>query len=180
MKALKWILIVVGILAIAAYFGFGYMKTQTKKASPEKTAEFKNETQEMSVFYCSPSKKDREIFGGLVPYGEVWRTGANEASTFTTKNDIYFGGELVKAGTYTLWTIPNEKEWTIILNTKMYDWGVDFNSKAQREAEFDAASVTVPTWPVISDAIEQFTIRFGDNGFLILEWDKTRVEVPIS
>jgi len=180
MKALKWTLIILGILALTAYFGFGYLKTQTKKASPEETVNFQDGDLKMSVFYCRPFKKEREIFGGLVPYGEVWRTGANEASTFTTSQEINFGGEFLKAGTYTLWTIPGEDEWSVILNSKMYDWGVDFSSKALREAEFDVVKVNVPTWPVPTGVIEQFTIRFGDNGFLILEWDETRVEVPIG
>ena len=106
MKALKWIGIIIGILAITGYFGWQYMKVQTKMASPEDIVDYKQGDKKLSVFYCRPSKKGREIFGELVPYNEVWRTGANEATTFTTNTTIDFGGAVVEPGTYTLWTIP--------------------------------------------------------------------------
>lgn len=180
MKVLKWILIIAGVLVIAAYFGFGYMKSQTKKASPEETVEYKNGDLEMSVFYCRPYKKDRVIFGELVPYNEVWRTGANEATTFTTNKDITMGQEALSAGTYTLWTIPEEDRWTIILNSKMYGWGVNFDSKATREPEFDVISFQRRVENLPGEAVEQFTISFAEDASLQLEWDKTRVSIPIK
>ncbi len=180
MKVLKWILIVVGVLVLAAFLGFQYMKSQTKKASPEEIVEYKKGDLEMSVFYCRPYKKDREIFGGLVPYNEVWRTGANEATTFTTNKDITFGHEPVKAGSYTLWTIPEKDRWTIILNSKMYGWGVNFDSKATREAEYDVVEVVRRVENNSAEPTEQFTISFADDATLQLAWDKTKISIPIQ
>jgi hypothetical protein len=92
-KILKWAGIVVGILAVVLFIAFKFLQSNTKKASPEATAEFKKDGTEISVFYCRPSKKGRVIFGGLEPYGKVWRTGANEATTFTTNKDLAIGGK---------------------------------------------------------------------------------------
>jgi hypothetical protein len=69
------------------------------------------------------------IFGGLVPYGEVWRTGANEATTFTTNQDLLVDGSFLAAGKYTLWTIPGPESWKVIFNSKMYPWGIDTDKK---------------------------------------------------
>lgn len=179
MKALKWIGIIVGILAIAGYFGFQYMKSQTKLASPEDIAEYKQGDKKLSVFYCQPSKKGRDIFGELVPYGEVWRTGANEASTFSTNTTIDFGGAIVEPGTYTLWTIPQKTQWTIILNSKIYGWGVGFDGASPRDSEYDVAKINVPVQP-LNNVVEQFTIEFVYNVNMDLMWDKTKVSVPIK
>ena len=178
MKALKWIGIVLGILLIAGYFGFEYMKIQTKKASPEEIVEYKQGDKMLSVFYCRPYKKGRDVFGDLQPYGEVWRTGANEATTFTTKTTIDFGGAVVEPGSYTLWTIPQKTQWTVILNSKMYDWGVGFDG-ASREAEYDVAKINVPVQS-LDEVVEQFTIEFVYNVNMNLSWDKTKVSVPIK
>ncbi|HEX2618209.1 MAG TPA: DUF2911 domain-containing protein, partial [Flavobacteriales bacterium] len=128
-----------------------------------------------------PGKKGRAIFGGLVPYGEVWRTGANEATTFTTNQDLMVGGQKLTAGTYTLWTIPGETEWTVIFNTKMYGWGVDFNRKASRDPTADALQVKVPVTPTAGE-VEQFTMTIQDlpAPTLVMEWDRTHVAVPLK
>jgi len=178
MKILKWGLIIVAVLAVLGYFGFQYMKVQTKKASPEDTVEFKAKDLKLSVFYCRPYKKGREIFGELVPYGEVWRTGANEATTFTTNKAIKFGGEDLAAGTYSLWTIPQKSQWTVILNSKLYGWGVNFGGEASREEAYDVLKINVPTIE-LDQTVEQFTIDFEYNVNLTLSWDRTKVSVPI-
>ena len=178
MKALKWIGIIIGILAITGYFGWQYMKVQTKMASPEDIVDYKQGDKKLSVFYCRPSKKGREIFGELVTYNEVWRTGANEATTFTTNTTIDFGGAVVEPGTYTLWTIPQKTQWTIILNSKMYGWGVGFDG-ASREAEYDVVKINVPVQS-LDQVVEQFTIEFVYSVNMLLMWDKTKVSVPIK
>ena len=91
-KILKGLLIGAALLAVIGYFGFGYMKSQTKRASPELVSTYKLDDVEIKVDYSRPSKKGRVIFGELVPYGKVWRTGANEATTFSTSKDIKVGG----------------------------------------------------------------------------------------
>lgn len=180
-KFLKWTAIVVVVLAAVLFGAFKFMQFQTKKASPEVTATFSKGDTDLSVFYCAPSKKGRDVFGTLVPYGEVWRTGANEATTFTSNKDLLIDGETLPAGTYTLWTIPNEKEWTVIWNKKQYGWGVDFDSQALREPEYDALQVKVPVQN-LDTPVEQFSISFEEDGplALLLAWDKTKIAVPME
>lgn len=178
MKFLKWLIIIVLIVVVAGYGGLKLLTHQTKKASPEDRIEFKNDNIQLSVFYCRPYKKDRVIFGELVPFNEVWRTGANEATTFTCSTNIKFGEKLLKAGTYTLWTIPQETQWTVILSSKQYDWGVGWGGVASREPEFDVLKVNVPTID-LDKTIEQFTIAFEYNVNLTMSWDKTKVSIPI-
>lgn len=178
MKILKWSVIIIVLIAIIGFLGFYFMRSQTKKASPEDTVEYKAKDLKLSVFYCRPYKKDREIFGELVPYGEVWRTGANEATTFTTNKDIVFGEDSLAAGTYTLWTIPQKTQWTIILNSKLYGWGVQWGGKASREEKYDVLKINVPVIE-LEQTVEQFTIDFEYNVNLTMKWDKTKVSVPI-
>lgn len=172
------------VIAVAVIFGvLRYLKVQTKQASPEETVTFYLDGPDgvqVEVMYCRPYKKGRAIFGGLVPYNKVWRTGANEATTFTANKDISFGGTRVKAGTYTLWTLPGEKSWTVYLNSKMYNWGVDMDGNAQRDPAFDIAAIQVPV--VIEPTIvEQFTISVSDPGKeLVLRWDDVMVAIPIT
>lgn len=178
MKILKWILIVILGLGLLGYGGFQFMKYQTKKASPEETVVYEGDALTMEVYYNRPSKKGRVIFGDLVPLGKVWRTGANEPTTFMVNKDITFGGEKLKAGKYTLWTIPQETQWTIILNSKMYGWGVDFDSEASRDPQFDVLRINVPVQST-KEPIETFTIEFIYDVNMVMKWDDTQVIVPI-
>jgi hypothetical protein len=143
--------------------------------------EYRGDGLEMSVTYSRPSKRGRDIFGGLVPYDQVWRTGANEATTFTTDQDLSVGGKPLPAGTYTLWTIPRPANWTVIFNDRTYGWGVNFEGKPSREPEADVASIDVPARQ-LTDTVEQFTIRFDGDApvHMILEWDLVQVEVPLE
>lgn len=150
-KSLKILLIVVGVLvalgALIAFVGWPYLKKVTKKSSPEQTIAYQQFGLDLEVFYCRPSKKGRDIFAeeGLVPYGEVWRTGANEATTFETATNLNIQGEVLPAGKYTLWTIPGEGTWEIIFNKKMYGWGVGWGAKAAVNREHDALAIVVPS-----------------------------------
>lgn len=179
-KIFKWTAIVVAVLAVLLFVAFKFLQYNTKKNSPEATVEYKKDGIELSVFYCRPSKKGRDIFGGLLPYGKIWRTGANEATTFTTNQALSIGGKTLPAGTYTLWTIPGPSEWTVIFNSKMYGWGVNFNSEASREPEADVLQVTVPV-ETLTESTEMFTISFSEpTPSLVLAWDKTKVSVPLK
>ncbi len=140
--------------------------------SPRMTAQGKD----ASVAYGQPSKRDREIFGKLVPYGKVWRTGANEATEITFNRDVQFGGKPVKAGTYTLFTIPTENEWTVILNSSSKQWGAYEYEKIKDK---DVVQVKVPAKKTDS-MVEKFTIRFDEQNNLVMEWDNTAVAVPIQ
>lgn len=127
----------------------------------------------VKVVYGRPLKKGREVFGSLVPFGKVWRTGANEATEIKFFKDVTFGGKQVKAGTYSLFSIPGESEWTIILSSDLDVWG----AYSYKESS-DVVRVTVPS---SSDgkSLEAFSITFNGSN-LVLGWDKTRVEVPIQ
>ena len=134
------------------------------------------------MFYNRPSKRDRDIFGGLVPYNKVWRTGANEATTFETNKALKIGNDSLPAGKYTLWSIPNETHWQVIFNGKQYPWGVDESMNPLREPEFDVISIEVPVI-LIGNSVEQFTIAFDnstDNLSLTMAWDQTKIEVPLK
>ena len=137
----------------------------------------------VKVFYNRPYKKGRDIFGDLVPYGEVWRTGANEATTFEVNKDILIDGTLLKSGTYTLWTIPNPDSWKVIFNEKMYTWGIDLTTKeAARDPEYDVLTLEVPVNKNLSP-IEQFTIYFDDQqnlNVMFLAWDQTVIAIPFK
>jgi Protein of unknown function (DUF2911) len=177
---MKKVLIGLGILAVLLFVGYKYLQATTKKASPEATVEFKKDGADVSVFYCRPSKKGREIFGSLVPYGKVWRTGANEATTFTTAKDLTVNGKNLPAGKYTLWTIPEKDQWTVIFNNKQYGWGVSFGGEASREVAADVLQVQVPV-EALPTSQEQFTISFDEAApAMVLAWDKTKVSVPLK
>ncbi len=130
------------------------------------------------VIYSRPQKKDRDIFGSKVPYGKVWRTGANEAAEIKFYKSVTIGGKKLKAGTYSLFTIPGEKEWTVIINSDLDYWGA-----YSYKQENDLLRTTVKS-KKLEGAVEAFTIQFaGDGGnkaVMKLAWDHTLVEVPIS
>jgi len=180
-KALKIAFLVVAGLIIAFIAGYFILKSNTKKHSPEELVVFEQDSLKIEVFYNRPYKKDRKIFGGLVPYGEVWRTGANEATTFKTNHDLSIEGSKLKAGKYTLWTIPKKTSWVIIFNEKMYNWGVSFSDgKAARIEEFDVLKVEVPI-SINLKTVEQFSIYFNEQFgtvHMFLAWDD--IVVPVS
>ncbi|MGM0934531.1 MAG: DUF2911 domain-containing protein [Bacteroidota bacterium] len=181
-STLKTTLKILGIILVLSAGIIYFLRTTTKTHSPEETVTFSKGDLELEVFYNRPYKKDRVIFGELVPYNEVWRTGANEATTFTTNKDILVDGSELKAGKYTLWTIPMEESWKVIFNSKMYPWGIDLEEKAYRDPEYDMLVLEVPA-SISETSIEQFTILFEETNdliFMVLSWDKTRVAVPIK
>ncbi len=130
----------------------------------------------IQVVYSRPQKNGREIFGTLEAYGKVWRTGANEATMVILTEDATIGGKAVKAGTYGLFTIPGEKEWTIILNSNAFQWGAYGYDEGK-----DVMRTTVPVQETPS-TVEAFTIAFKEvdgGAHMILAWDDTMVEVPV-
>lgn len=127
----------------------------------------------IKIIYGRPLKKGREIFGNLVPFGKVWRTGANEATEIKFYKDLKFGDKNVKSGTYSLFTIPGEKKWTIIISSDVDVWGA-FSYK-------ESADVVRINVPVTSgdDTLEAFSITFS-KGTMHLGWDTTRIDIPLS
>jgi hypothetical protein len=132
-------------------------------------------TTEVSITYGRPSVNDRQVFGGLENFGEVWRTGANESTVITFSDDVMIEGESVEAGTYSLYTIPGKDEWTIIINSKL-SWGTQYDDSQ------DVLRVTVE--PTEAQHREQFMIYFenvtDNSAECVLHWDVTKVPFTIS
>jgi len=179
-KFLKNLLLIVAVLSTLGYLGFNYMKSETKKASPEEVKTYTVNDLSITVDYSRPSKKGRVIFGELVPYGKVWRTGANEATTVEVSKAIKLGGQPLPAGKYTLWTIPEADAWTVILNSKHYSWGVTYGGEAQLDPTADVLRVEVPVQELPTE-VEMFTIDVSSAPpALNLKWDRTGVSIPIE
>ena len=185
MKILKWILVSLAALLLLFFFvGMPYLREQTKKHSPQVTAAYTNNGFDLEVHYSSPFKKDRVIFGELVPYDVVWRTGANEPTTFETRSDINVIDKSLPTGKYSLWTKPGKESWEIIFNKEIPDWGVTISSggrETTRDPEQDVLQVQVPV-DELSEIEESFTIDFKKDDLLFLRfyWDQTLVKVPLS
>ncbi len=130
------------------------------------------------VTYCQPRKRGREIFGKLVPYGEVWRTGANEATEITLTRDVFVNDTLLAAGTYSIFTIPGVTSWTIIFNKDLGLWGsYNYNPK------MDFMRLRIPVQDTGSETYESFTIQFDQRNSvadLLLLWDKTKISIPFQ
>jgi hypothetical protein len=185
MKIIKRLALVLLIVFGLFYFlGLPYLRKQTKKISPERVTSYTYKGADLSVHYSAPHKKNRVIFGELVPYGQVWRTGANEPTTFTTSKNLTIVDKNLPKGTYSLWTIPNKDSWQVIFNTEVPDWGVSLISggkKTTRDPEKDVLQVEVPT-SKLDQPIDQFIISFSQEEpmYLSLAWDTTKISIPIS
>lgn len=182
---MKKILLVSGLLIVIVIAGaLFYRYNKTKSYSPESTTNYESGGVKIEVFYNRPYKKGRDIFGGLVPFGKTWRTGANEATMFETSKDLLVGGKNLKKGKYSLWTVPTEQSWQVVFNSNIPGWGIDVmnNGEAARDPQYDVIIVEVPVMK-IEKKFEQFTISItgaDDMLEMILAWDKTLVSVPIS
>jgi len=152
-------------------------KKKEERVSPHADATANLGGKKITISYGRPSVKGRAIFGGLVPWGEVWRTGADEATTFTTEADVVIGGLKVPKGEYALFTIPTEKQWTLVVNKTAKQWGA-FKYDAKQDLGRVPMTVAAAAKPV-----EQFTIEMvpaGKQLTLKLSWDKTAASVVIA
>jgi hypothetical protein len=135
----------------------------------------------VKICYGRPSARDRVIFGGLLPYGELWRTGANEPTMIHTPIALSIAGIEVEPGSYSLYTVPGESEWEIIVNRATSQWGHESSYESVRSQELGRAKVRSEA---TDDPVEVFTIRAvpdSDGGAeVLLEWERTRVSVPIT
>jgi hypothetical protein len=158
-------------------------KDKSKRPSPPASAECKfSDGKTVKVDYSSPRAKGRKIFGAasdkaLVPYGEVWRTGANEATTFVTGANVTVGGKDVPAGSYTIFTVPSPDKWMLIINKKTGEWGIPYKYEADELARVPM-TVSKTAAPV-----ENFAIAFDQAGgkcTLRMEWENVTASVDIS
>jgi hypothetical protein len=131
----------------------------------------------ISINYGSPSVKGRKIYGGLQPYGKIWRAGANVATTFTTDKEIKFEGKTVPAGKYTLFVTPGEKEFIVTLNSETGQWGIKRNGDANEDPAKDVAVVTVK--PKTAEFTERLKYVITKKG-IELVWENTSIPVSIK
>jgi hypothetical protein len=147
---------------------------EPKKAplSPPMEVKWASNAKAITINYSAPSKRGRAIMGALVPYGQVWRTGANAATKLTTTTEVMLGGLHVPAGTYTLFTIPGEKEWTPIVNKQTGQWGTNYDEKQ------DLGRVKMTVTP-LKTPVEQFAFEVNDKA-LALSWENVKASVPVT
>ena len=168
---------VVLMIAIAA-IGLAAQEAQKAPLSPPGAASVKFEDgKTVTIDYSRPSMRNRKIFGALVPYSQVWRTGANAATTLKTDVNLTIGGAAVPAGTYTLFTIPSESGWKLIVNKATGEWGTDYDEKQDlARVDMKVAGNASPT--------EQFTISLDKTGAgsatLKLDWASTTASIDVK
>ncbi|MEN7549667.1 DUF2911 domain-containing protein [Rapidithrix thailandica] len=173
--------LIVGVGILIFFSILGYKAATTRSHSPKDTVRYVLDDVLLEMVYCRPYKKDRLIFGekgsgALEYYGEYWRTGANEATTFEVNQEIYFGDKPLNAGRYSFYTIPNEQEWEIVLNREADRWGL-----WEPDYSLDAVKIKAPVVRQ-PEVLEQFTISMEEteNGILIhLKWDDLDIAFPV-
>src|SRR5215467_3205119 len=150
---------------------------KSKRPSPPATADVTLNGKKITIDYSRPSLKGRKVGQELAPYGQVWRTGANEATTLTTEADLNVGGTKIPAGKYTLFTLPSEKDWKLIINKQTGQWGTKYDP-SQDLVRIDMKKSALP------QTVEQFIISFdkkGENSAdLNLDWENIRVSVTVK
>lgn len=155
---------------------------KSKRPSPPATTKCElPRGKSITIDYSSPRMNGRKIYGGLVPWGKVWRAGANEATTFVTDTDVMVGGKLVPAGSYTLFTVPNETSWELIVQKTRGEWGIPYPPvKPPDKGELLRTNMKISKLP---GPLEDFTISFEKTAggcMLRMDWETTRASVEIS
>ncbi|MFL6246133.1 MAG: DUF2911 domain-containing protein [Thermoanaerobaculia bacterium] len=163
-------------LSLLLLAGVAVAQEPKKPLSPPAKANAVLNSKKVTIDYSAPSKRGRVIMGELVPYGKVWRTGANAATTLTTEGDLMIGTVHVPAGTYTLYTIPGEKEWTLIINKQTGQWGTNYDeTKDLGRTKLAVKSLTEP--------VETFKIGFTpvnpNQATLTFTWENTEASARV-
>ncbi|MEQ8470678.1 MAG: DUF2911 domain-containing protein [Marinoscillum sp.] len=168
-KSLLALTLLIGVMVTA-----NAQKDKSNRPSPPAQAKATVDGVDVTVDYSQPAVKDRKVWDNLVPYGKVWRTGANEASWIEVSSDVKVGGKTLPKGKYGLFTIPGEDEWTIIFNETWNQWGAyDYDS------EKDVLRITAK--PKKSDSFsERFTVDISDDGLVSLKWEDLTVPFDID
>ncbi len=166
------------MLVIFTTLGIAAQQDKSKRPSPPGTAQIAfADGKKVTINYSRPSVKGRRIYGGLVPYDQVWRTGANEATSLSTDADLGIGGTPIPAGNYTLYTVPSAGSWKLIINKQTGQWGTDYE-QAQDLARVDMHTAKLP------QSVEQFTITLektgADSATLNIDWETTRASVQVK
>jgi hypothetical protein len=173
MRIWKTIATLTAIAACAATAAQG----QEQRKSPHETVKATIDGATITVEYGRPSMKGRKVMGELVPFGKVWRTGADEATTLTTDKELQIGGTIVPAGKYTLFTLPGQTDWQLIVNKQTGQWGTEYDQKQ------DLGRVPLKK-TATSAPVEQLTISVDKNpaggGLLRIAWENTALTAPIT
>lgn len=174
MKKISLSLFMSAMLASAAFA----QDFKMPAASPSATINQEFSTSKIEVTYSRPSAKGRKVFGDLVPFGKEWRTGANGATKITFGEEVSFGGKIVPAGTYSIYTVPGASEWKVMLNPETENWGLSGYDQSK-----NIASVSVKPSKT-GNKVESFTISLDNltknSCDLNLAWENTKVVVPIK
>ena len=165
MKKLSLILLITCI----AFISYGQKKVQSPKSTVNGTLGEAN----VEIVYHQPSARKRKVMGELVPYGKVWRTGANNATTFSIDKDVRVEGKPLKAGTYSLFTIPGEGDWVVIFNKVNVQWGSGIYDQDE-----DALRVTVES-DESDKFVETFTIAIDEED-VVMSWENTEVKFKVE
>ena len=175
--------ICISLLTFCLFFSYGQLKAQNfpkMDVSPMDAAaypsDYKKSIKDIKIVYSRPQLKGRSL-SKLAPNGEVWRTGANEACELTLYKDMRVGRKIVKAGTYTFYTIPGETEWTAVINSDLNVWGAYFYDESK-----DVARIKVPV-TTSKESLEPFSIAFEgteDSILMQLGWGNVRIAVPFQ
>ena len=176
-KHIKLAAALVTILAFATT-GLRAQQDKASRPSPPATADCALAGgQKITIDYSSPRMKGRKIFGELVPYGKVWRAGANEATTMNVGADVTIGGKAVPAGKYTIFAIPDQNKWTLVISKKTGEWGTAYPGPDNDLARIDMKSEKLPA------PVENFTISFNQTSggcTLKMQWETTQASVDIK
>lgn len=168
-------LILAGFLALSVTV---YSQYTLPAASPRQKVEQQFSTSKITVDYSRPGVKGRKIFGELVPFGKVWRAGANSATKITFEQSVTVGGKVVPAGSYGMFVVPTDKEWKIILNKDAQQWGA-----YQYDEKLNVVDITVPVQKLM-DKQEWFEIELNpvdDHAVdMVIKWDVAKVTVPVK
>ncbi len=178
---MKFARLLVACIAVVAMLPAAYPQSHTAKPhtplSPPAQATVLLSGKQLTVKYSAPSMRGRKIFGGLVPYGKVWRTGANAATTLVTSVNLTMGGTKIPAGTYTLYTLPNPNRWELIVNRQTGQWGTVY-SPSKDLARIPMELTTLPS------PQEKMSISFentqGARTELHIRWDTTDAWIPVQ
>jgi hypothetical protein len=165
--------VVLGLVLVAT----SCMGQTNRPSPPAKAACSFSGGKKITVNYSSPRMKGRKIYGELVPYGKVWRAGANEATTFVTDTNLTVGGKDVPAGSYTIFAVPAQDKWTLEISKKTGEWGVPYPGEAEDFARIDMKVSQLPA------PLENFTISFDHAGAacaMHLDWETTRASIDIA
>jgi hypothetical protein len=154
------------------------VQAQNPRQSPKQTATGKIGDATVTITYSSPSVKGRQVWGGLVPYGKVWRSGANEATIFETDKELKIEGKTLPAGKYSLYTIPNEKEWQVIFNSQTGQWGIERSGETTRKLDKDVLVVSAKSKK--SDTMQEALLYTIDKKGFTIAWENLELPVKVK